>query len=579
MAGRMIYDCFLFNDELDLLQLRLSFLDDVVDRFLLVESPRTLSGKPKPLYFAENKNRFDKYLHKIIHIVAPANDMPPWEYEFFQRNYIKTGLIECHPDDLVAISDADEILNIKELLKTGDFATPALVELPVYYYYLNVKTTSSFRVNLLAKWSFIKDKDLGNRNENFPKWTKLISQDKLNTGWHFSYCYGTDILKYQEKIRSFSHQEYNTGYYQDPARIADCVSNSKDLFGRESIKLFREENNIDILLPHIKTAGLEPFLKKSFDGRFSVILPNYNHGQFLEKRIESILGQEYSDFELIILDDASTDNSREIINAITDHRITTKKINNKNSGSPFHQWAEGIRLSQHQYIWIAESDDLADPAFLKLMAGKIQDDPLSGIFYCDSIKIEPRMNEEMSFARIKNGVFNTNKWSSEYRTNGWEELNESLKLACTINNASACIFRKDLLLSILDELPEWQHHGDWYCYIKSAFRSPVHYLPQSLNEVLTHDMNFTSRKDEIKSNIEHFRILQLLLSQNNITGKSRMVRIFCEQYLGLSFRKQGLRKAFKTIALYYTLDPALATRVTAIIIGQRFTRKKFKPVF
>ena len=92
----MVYDAFLFNDELRLLRLRLEMLNDVVDQFLIVESRRTLAGGKKPLHFLDNQNQFQPYLHKIIHVEAPVNNMPAWDYEFFQRNAIKTGLQHCH---------------------------------------------------------------------------------------------------------------------------------------------------------------------------------------------------------------------------------------------------------------------------------------------------------------------------------------------------------------------------------------------------------------------------------------------------------------------------------------------------
>lgn len=95
--------------------------------------------------------------------------------------------------------------------------------------------------------------------------------------------------------------------------------------------------------------------------KISVIVPNYNHAKFLPRRIKSILGQSFNDMEIIILDDCSTDSSREIISqfAQQDTRITTY-YNKSNSGSPFKQWQKGIKLARGEYIWIAESDDFAD---------------------------------------------------------------------------------------------------------------------------------------------------------------------------------------------------------------------------
>lgn len=66
----MVYDCFSFFNELDLLEIRLNTLDSIVDKFILVESTLTHTGNQKPLFYAENKSRFKKFNDKIIHIIV-----------------------------------------------------------------------------------------------------------------------------------------------------------------------------------------------------------------------------------------------------------------------------------------------------------------------------------------------------------------------------------------------------------------------------------------------------------------------------------------------------------------------------
>lgn len=242
----MIYDCFLINSELDLLSLRLHFLDDIVDRFVIVESPRTLSGKEKPLYYELNKHKFVKYQSKIIHLVAPVElHLSAWDYEYFQRNYIKEGLKNCQDNDIILIGDVDEIVNLKDILQKKDLELPVLVELPVYYYFLNLKSEYSFAVNLLCTYSFIRDKNIGERNTTYPLYVdKIIKKTDLKTGWHFSFLFGVDIPKYQEKIMSFSHQEYNYPFFLDEKRILKCVLLGVDLFERtEIVFLFKNPKN------------------------------------------------------------------------------------------------------------------------------------------------------------------------------------------------------------------------------------------------------------------------------------------------------------------------------------------------
>lgn len=98
----------------------------------------------------------------------------------------------------------------------------------------------------------------------------------------------------------------------------------------------------------------------------SVILPNYNHAAYLQDRLDSILNQTYTNFELIILDDASNDHSLSILEKYQNHRnVSHFIVNRKNSGSPFVQWKKGLELARGEMIWIAESDDSCKPNFLE----------------------------------------------------------------------------------------------------------------------------------------------------------------------------------------------------------------------
>src|SRR5437899_5669846 len=99
--------------------------------------------------------------------------------------------------------------------------------------------------------------------------------------------------------------------------------------------------------------------------RVSVIVPNYNHARYLRKRIETVLAQTYQDFEVILLDDGSTDESREILSSYASGSRVRAEFNERNSGPPFKQWNKGVGLAQGKYVWIAESDDYADPTVLE----------------------------------------------------------------------------------------------------------------------------------------------------------------------------------------------------------------------
>ena len=121
------------------------------------------------------------------------------------------------------------------------------------------------------------------------------------------------------------------------------------------------------------------------DEKVSVIIPNYNHASFLEKRINSVLNQTYKNFEVLLLDDCSTDASREILEKYKSHKRIKKIIlNDTNSGSTFKQWQLGLEHASGEYIWIAESDDYSDITFIEKMVKNISKSKNIGLAYCQS---------------------------------------------------------------------------------------------------------------------------------------------------------------------------------------------------
>src|SRR3989344_1858831 len=107
----MVYDCFLFLNEFDVLDIRLHEMATVVDKFVIVECTETFRGNPKPLNFPDQASRFAEFTDKIIYVVIdehfPTDN--PWQREFFQRNQIMRGLKDCKDEDIIFVSDVDEI--------------------------------------------------------------------------------------------------------------------------------------------------------------------------------------------------------------------------------------------------------------------------------------------------------------------------------------------------------------------------------------------------------------------------------------------------------------------------------------
>src|SRR6266404_3431860 len=119
--------------------------------------------------------------------------------------------------------------------------------------------------------------------------------------------------------------------------------------------------------------------------KVSVVIPNYNHARFLRRRIESVMNQSFQDFEVILLDDCSTDESRSILSEYAADPRVKIEFNEKNSGSTFKQWNKGVRLARGEYVWIAESDDYADERLLERLVSRLDAEPGAVFCSCRSV--------------------------------------------------------------------------------------------------------------------------------------------------------------------------------------------------
>ena len=178
--------------------------------------------------------------------------------------------------------------------------------------------------------------------------------------------------------------------------------------------------------------------------KVSVIIPNYNYEKFIEERIDSVVKQTYPIYELIILDDCSTDNSVNKIKKIIKkyNNINIKlEINKKNSGSVFSQWQKGFNEAKGDYIWIAEADDSCNPKFLEnVMKGFDNEDVV--ISYSESMRIdENNCIISTSCRDWMIGVSET-RWKKSYINSSEKEITEALSICNTIPNVSAVVFKK-----------------------------------------------------------------------------------------------------------------------------------------
>lgn len=243
----------------------------------------------------------------------------------------------------------------------------------------------------------------------------------------------------------------------------------------------------------------------------SVIIPNYNHSIFLEHRIESVLNQSYTDFEIIILDDKSSDNSRLIIEKYRSNpKITQIVYNNINSGSTFLQWDKGIKLASGDYIWIAESDDVADINFLKEIIPILIDNPDISVAFTNSHLIDEHSN-----------LLNSDWDLDDNSTNGYDIFSgnqfcqRKMLHHNRIYNASAVVFKKDKYFKISKEYLRYKASGDYIFWIEMIRNNSLLWIHKKLNFFRQHK-NKVSPNASRSGLIYQEKFLQIPYLKNNI---------------------------------------------------------------
>lgn len=259
----VLIDSFIFYNELDLLIYRLNILDAIVDKFILVESKYTFSGFEKPLFYNLNKNLFEKFNHKIIHIIV--EDMPfkvpninyqkseQWQNEYYQRNCIKIGvdsiINSLTDEDIITTSDIDEIPNpkllsdIKNNHQDYDKTNLNRLELDMYYYNLNYMVGDGKNWHGIKLFNVKSYKILNLTFQNMRIWEHTHNVPIIkNGGWHLSY-FG-DLNFIVNKIKSFSHQEYNNNNYIETDKLEEKIKQGINFIGGLNLKYIKiEENN------------------------------------------------------------------------------------------------------------------------------------------------------------------------------------------------------------------------------------------------------------------------------------------------------------------------------------------------
>jgi glycosyltransferase involved in cell wall biosynthesis len=222
----------------------------------------------------------------------------------------------------------------------------------------------------------------------------------------------------------------------------------------------------------------------------SVVVPNYNYARFLELRLRTIFDQTLRPHEIIILDDASSDGSMEIIEDMAATSPVPCRIvrNERNSGNVFAQWAKGLEEARGDLVWIAESDDYCEPTFLEHLV-PLFDDAQVALAFTDSVMVDARGGSAGDRYRDYHRTMHGGRFDASFTIPGTQLLNQCLFVNNVIPNASAAVFRREAMLEDLSPIARYHFSGDWWFWISIAQKGRVAYLEEPLNYHRRHNLS------------------------------------------------------------------------------------------
>lgn len=258
--------------------------------------------------------------------------------------------------------------------------------------------------------------------------------------------------------------------------------------------------------------------------KISVIIPNYNYARYIEGRIKSVVEQTYPIHELIILDDASTDDSVNVIGKYIQQypnlNIRFEK-NLENSGSVFKQWMKGISLTTGDYIWIAEADDRCSTELLATIMDGFEKDPEVVLGYCQSKKIDEQGAVLTEDFLVNTSDIDSEKWRHTYTRSGLDEINDALLFKNTIPNASGVVFKKMDFSPIEEKMLQTNLIGDWWFYIWVVQHGKIHFNAASHNHFRFHDNSVRNRSNLTKTIQDVFAIQEYIMDNFEISEESQ----------------------------------------------------------
>lgn len=373
---------------------------------------------------------------------------------------------------------------------------------------------------LLLMFAIPKERNFIKRYKFLKKFNELSKDCKITKN--------TNYLEYLENSKKI-----NQIYYKNLV-----ILNEKKMILLDNIWIsfyktlrFLKHKKNRKLIPKIDIQSIEKAAKKQKklteeSIKISVVVPNYNYSNYLYQRVYSILNQNYKIHELIILDDASKDNSlfyiEQIEQKISEFVNVKVVVNDINSGNAFSQWQKGINLATGDYVWVAEADDYAKKNFLNEVVSPLKKNNNIVISYADTGFIDSNGYITKNSLVDQIDILKTNHWNASYVNKGISEINCYSYLNCTIPNVSGTIIKKGNYDEIFESAKKFHQSGDWFTYLNILNLGDISYINKTLNYYRVHGNNISQTFDKKAHILEIQRIYKFVKEKYGIDDEQQI---------------------------------------------------------
>ena len=373
---------------------------------------------------------------------------------------------------------------------------------------------------LLLMFAIPKERNFIKRYKFLKKFNELSKDYKITKN--------TNYLEYLENSKRINQIYYKNLVSLNEKKI--ILLDNVWISFYKTLRFLKHKKNKK-LIPKIDIQCIEKAAKKqkklAEQGiKISVVVPNYNYSNYLYQRVYSILNQNYKIHELIILDDASKDNSlfyiKQIEQKISEFVNVKVVVNDINSGNAFNQWQKGINLATGDYVWVAEADDYAKKNFLNEVVSPLKKNNNIVISYADTGFIDSNGYITKNSLVDQIDILKTNHWNASYVNKGIAEINCYSYLNCTIPNVSGTIIKKGNYDEIFESAKKFHQSGDWFTYLNILNLGDISFINKPLNYYRVHGNNISQTFDKKAHILEIQRIYKFVKEKYGIDDEQQI---------------------------------------------------------